>query len=516
LLEFLETFDVGGEVDGKVTLSEFENYYANISASIDDDDYFELMIRNAWHISGGEGWCANSSNRRVLVTDASGNQRVEEIRDDLGLRADDKTGMMARLRAQGASVSNIDLYSGGDHGIGGKPAPPRSAPNRRGVSKAFAHETTSSTSFIPSTGYLSKGNEVKLNRPGSAGYQNLSKNVSNQLSRPPAVDSANIISYNHPSLESLRKQLKARGANGISGLSRAFRRMDFDGSKSLSYEEFSRALSESGLAISEPEKRRLFVFFDRDRGGSVDYNEFLVGIRGSLNDRRKKFVKMAFEKFDRDGNGVVDVQDIIGVYDASKHPDVISGRRTAGQILMEFIEGFDVGGEVDGKVTLSEFENYYANISASIDDDDYFELMIRNAWHISGGEGWCANSSNRRVLVTDASGNQRVEEIRDDLGLRADDKTGMMARLRAQGVDVSNINLTSAIDETRPSKGMPPSKYGRPESASRDFEPSNPRGRPNSSRGGSSDREESRYQPKREGKDVFPGMELPNGLGLTP
>jgi hypothetical protein len=141
--------------------------------------------------------------------------------------------------------------------------------------------------------------------------------------------------------------------------------------------------------------------------------------------------------------------------------------------------------------------------------------MIRNAWHISGGEGWCANSSNRRVLVTDASGNQRVEEIRDDMGLRSDDKTGMMARLRAQGVDVSSINLTSAIDETKPSKEKPPVKYGRPESTSREFEPSNPRTRPTSRSGGSVDREESRYQPKREAKDVFPGMVLPNGLGLT-
>lgn len=40
----------------KVTPDEFVAYYNNVSASIDNDDYFELMIRNAWHISGGEGW----------------------------------------------------------------------------------------------------------------------------------------------------------------------------------------------------------------------------------------------------------------------------------------------------------------------------------------------------------------------------------------------------------------------------------------------------------------------------
>ena len=71
------------EKDAVITKSEFEHYYANLSASIDRDDYFELMIRNAWHISGGEGWAANTTNRRVLVTHADGRQTVEEIKVQL-------------------------------------------------------------------------------------------------------------------------------------------------------------------------------------------------------------------------------------------------------------------------------------------------------------------------------------------------------------------------------------------------------------------------------------------------
>ena len=105
----MDTFD-GQNKDGKITPIEFLEYYNNVSVSIDNDDYFELMIRNAWHISGGVGAAANSANRRVLVTHADGSQTVEEIKDDLGLRASDKEGMMNRLRGQGVSANNLSLF----------------------------------------------------------------------------------------------------------------------------------------------------------------------------------------------------------------------------------------------------------------------------------------------------------------------------------------------------------------------------------------------------------------------
>ena len=50
------------------SLSPRRRRVQDLSASLTDDDDFELMIRNTWHILGGEGKAANSANLRVLVS----------------------------------------------------------------------------------------------------------------------------------------------------------------------------------------------------------------------------------------------------------------------------------------------------------------------------------------------------------------------------------------------------------------------------------------------------------------
>lgn len=128
--------------------------------------------------------------------------------------------------------------------------------------------------------------------------------------------------------------------------------------------------------------------------------------QGHLSPARRALVRQAFNKLDADGDGRVSVEEIARLYDASRHPEVLAGRKTRHQVYREFLDTFDCGEKVrivtglcpsvralphlpdacvvqDGIVTLPEFERYYGNVSASIDADAYFEAVMTRSWNLS-------------------------------------------------------------------------------------------------------------------------------------
>jgi hypothetical protein len=101
---------------------------------------------------------------------------------------------------------------------------------------------------------------------------------------------------------------------------------------------------------------------------------------------RKTCVAGAFKKLDKDGNGWIDINDVRGVYNAKKHPDVLAGKKSEDDILKEFLATFEMAHSIRNSdapnyvVTKEEFNEYYNMVSTSIDDDAYFAQMIKSAW----------------------------------------------------------------------------------------------------------------------------------------
>ncbi|VDD87069.1 unnamed protein product [Enterobius vermicularis] len=183
-------------------------------------------------------------------------------------------------------------------------------------------------------------------------------------------------------VERLRLQCLLRGNAGIKSLGRSFRIMDDNENRKLGYDEFKKGLADFGVTMDEAEVSSAFNRFDKDNSGFIDFDEFLLALRPPMSKARLDIIDQAFKKLDKTGDGVVTVDDMQGVYNYQRHPQYISGEKTKEDLFKQFLANFEVDGHVDGKVTKEEFLNYYAGISASIDTDVYFDLMMRNAWKL--------------------------------------------------------------------------------------------------------------------------------------
>jgi len=115
----------------------------------------------------------------------------------------------------------------------------------------------------------------------------------------------------------------------------------------------------------------------------------MIAVSGEMSPSRKAFVMKAFKKIDKDDSGILDIRDIQGTYNAKEHPDVKKGIKTEEEVLSEFLDTFELHHSLkhpedkDRQVTPKEFIEYYTNVGSCIENDQYFELMITNAWNLN-------------------------------------------------------------------------------------------------------------------------------------
>ena len=152
--------------------------------------------------------------------------------------------------------------------------------------------------------------------------------------------------------------------------------------------------SEFNLKASEIQKQL------KDTKGLIQSNIQLAELYSLKNENRKAIAMKAYKIMDKDGSGMLDINDIRQCYNAKQHPDVKSGKRTEDEVLMEFLDTFedhfcDVKGQADardGVINMQEWLEYYNNVSMSIDNDEYFALMMNNTWNLDGSrttkKGW--------------------------------------------------------------------------------------------------------------------------------
>lgn len=188
------------------------------------------------------------------------------------------------------------------------------------------------------------------------------------------------IELNHL-MERIRQRIVQRGAVGIKGIGRLFRIADDNYDKLIDlHNELPKLMNDIGIILNKTEMQELMRLLDKNGDGTICYEEFLYQMAPPLSDERIKWINKAFDKLDVDGSGQVTIDDLQIIHNPQASELVRMGKTTANQVFANLLRSYDDDG--DGMITREEFIDYYREISPSIDNDEYFALMMKNAWKL--------------------------------------------------------------------------------------------------------------------------------------
>lgn len=232
-------------------------------------------------------------------------------------------------------------------------------------------------------------------------------------------------------LSSIRANLQSRGESGFWGLTNELRSQKRASlGNRLTPANLKNGLAKCGIDITAYELNTLVFYFDKLGEGTVDAAEFMVGLRPKISDARLALVKLAFLRLDKNPDGVVTLASLRAMYDPTRNPSVLRGESTASQVEHDFSLAWSFSPEI---ISESDFIDYYCDLSACIDNDSYFELLVRNSWKVGGGKN-PVKGGTIRVVVTHMDGTSTVETLDSDLGVDVSSSSSLISTLRKQGV----------------------------------------------------------------------------------
>lgn len=151
----------------------------------------------------------------------------------------------------------------------------------------------------------------------------------------------------------IRQKLIEKGTNIIATLPKVFKSMpSYDGIDKISVNEFFSTLLQFGYNIRKEDAVLLVRYFDKDNSEMMNFDDFLMAIRGKPNDERQAVIDLVFYKFDKNKTGTAEATELRKVFNCANHPKLLMREFTEDQIFYLFLQNFssNVNGTVSKKV----------------------------------------------------------------------------------------------------------------------------------------------------------------------
>ncbi|KAH9589350.1 hypothetical protein LSM04_007252 [Trypanosoma melophagium] len=224
----------------------------------------------------------------------------------------------------------------------------------------------------------------------------------------------------------------------------ALHRNDTVGEGMLTVEEAQRGFEEASLTTNRAECMALLRAFDVKDNGTISISRVVDELRGELRDRRYSIVEKVYELLKTlCPDGIVRLRRLVDLIDVDSMDTVMNGSVTSSEAHNAFMEQWDL--PLDTYISFNTFLSFFRDASFEINSDQEFEVLMRNVWHLSGGNGKSMNTSCRRVRVVHRNGRITYQEVKNDLDIKDNDANiteRIIANLALQGIkDVAKVEI---------------------------------------------------------------------------
>ena len=196
------------------------------------------------------------------------------------------------------------------------------------------------------------------------------------------------------SLLLLDEIIKSRGLRGLLYLHLEFVKSCPDLNKII-FNDFADIFEIQHINLPKSDIKNIFnTFSSKLNKNYLDFSSFFRNYKKELDQNKLECVEQAFSNIDINGNDKVPINLIRKQFKANKHPDVLNGLKKEEDIILEFLDCFNINYEImnlDFKiekginnnrfVNFEIFANFYEYVSYIYPNDKEFENIVYSSWN---------------------------------------------------------------------------------------------------------------------------------------
>ena len=196
------------------------------------------------------------------------------------------------------------------------------------------------------------------------------------------------------SLLLLDEIIKSRGLRGLLYLHLEFVKSCPDLNKII-FNDFADIFEIQHINLPKSDIKNIFnTFSSKVNKNYLDFSSFFRNYKKELDQNKLECVEQAFSNIDINGNDKVPINLIRKQFKANKHPDVLNGLKKEEDIILEFLDCFNINYEImnlDFKiekginntrfVNFEIFANFYEYVSYIYPNDKEFENIVYSSWY---------------------------------------------------------------------------------------------------------------------------------------